>query len=76
MAHRLDIIEGTLAKGSGHGGYIAGEAEVVDYVRSVAAGFIFTTSLPPPTLVAALASVRQLRPTRPAGTGCSSAPRP
>jgi 5-aminolevulinate synthase len=62
VAHRLDIIEGTLAKGFGcHGGYITGDAEVVDFVRSTASGFIFTTSLPPTTVGAALASLRHLR---------------
>ena len=59
---RIDLIEGTLAKGFGcHGGYIAGDAEIVDWLRSTASGFIFTTSLPPATVAAALASVRHVR---------------
>jgi 5-aminolevulinate synthase len=62
VAHRVDLIEGTLAKGFGcHGGYIAGDAEMIDYIRSAASGFIFTTSLPPTTIAAALASVRHVR---------------
>lgn len=62
VAHRVDIIEGTLAKAFGcHGGYIAGDTDVIDYIRSVAAGFIFTTSLPPMVAAAALAAVRHVR---------------
>jgi 5-aminolevulinate synthase len=62
VAHRLTIIEGTLAKAYGcHGGYITGDFKLLDYIRSFAAGFIFTTALPPPTVAAALASVRALK---------------
>jgi 5-aminolevulinate synthase len=62
VAGRVSIIEGTLAKAFGcHGGYITGDAEVIDFIRSTAAGFIFTTSLPPMIAAAALASVRHVR---------------
>src|ERR1700722_17863242 len=62
VAHRVDLIEGTLAKAFGcHGGFVAGDADVIDFIRSTAPGFIFTTALPPMTMAAALASVRHVR---------------
>jgi 5-aminolevulinate synthase len=59
---RIDILNGTLGKAYGvQGGYVAGDGLVIDAIRSIASGFIFTTSTSPVICAGALASIKYLK---------------
>ena len=65
LMDRIDVIEGTLAKGFGSlGGYIAADSAIVDAVRSYSPQFIFTTTLPPMVTAGACAAIRHLKESR------------
>lgn len=58
----LDIIQGNFAKGFGVvGGYITGSSILIDFIRSTASGFIFTTSMPPAIAMAARVSLNVIK---------------
>ena len=55
----IDIINGTLSKAFGQmGGYVAANSDIIDYIRSFAPGFIFTSSMNPSIAAASITSIK------------------
>ena len=59
LEDEIDIINGTLSKSYGQmGGYVAANADIIDYIRSFAPGFIFTSSMNPSIAAASITSIK------------------
>ena len=59
LEDEIDIINGTLSKSFGQmGGYVAANADIIDYIRSFAPGFIFTSSMNPSIAAASITSIK------------------
>ena len=55
----IDIINGTLSKAFGQmGGYIAANSDIIDFIRSFAPGFIFTSSANPSIAAASIQAIK------------------
>jgi len=62
LENEIDIIQGTFAKAFGTiGGYIVAKSDIIDAIRSIASGFIFTTALPPVIAAATVCNIRYLQ---------------
>lgn len=62
LEQRIDFINGTLGKAFGvQGGYVAGDRVALDAIRSIASGFIFTTSISPVLCAGALAAIKYVK---------------
>ena len=58
VSHEVDIINGTLSKAFGQmGGYIAASSDIIDFIRSFAPGFIFTSSANPSIAAASIKAI-------------------
>lgn len=61
----VDIQMGTLSKAlAGEGGYIAGKAELIDYLRQKAKSFIYSTSLSPAVTAVAIEAIKIIKDDR------------
>ena len=65
VSDKIDIINGTLSKSFGQlGGYVAANADIIDFIRSFAPGFIFTSSVNPSIVASSIKAIKLAKKSR------------
>ena len=62
LSKKVSIVMGTLSKAVGSlGGYVSGDADLINFLRNKARPFMYTTALPPAVCAASIAGIKLIR---------------
>ncbi len=62
LSKKVSIVMGTLSKAVGSlGGYVSGDADLINFLRNKARPFMYTTALPPAVCAASITGIKLIR---------------